>query len=352
MSLPALAPLVAFVRKHTFVLAAILLAILAAVGGYSGWRHYQYRQTAEFAFSKIKGALHPANPAELARYVDFGAVTKSLVKAVVQHYPALRQGPNQLRELGDMVQIGLLKQARAKEEPAKEETDEIARLKTPLYVLPPTFYTQLWESLSLHNPTETSAFIAAKVRNPVLNREFSFLLRMDKTPDGWRVDDFVNADAVVRQFREYQMERMIAQRKIILDKNANIKKRMEEILPIQSCTVSAGLISDGQTLLVVVTVKGKNNGTAMIGSVDLSAQICAPNGTELMHRFLNAIQPTAAGETFERSWTIELDGESELGKALLSARKLSCEASWKTLSLGSGEVLHFTVAPALLEEFQ
>ena len=114
MSLPAVASLIAFVRKHTFVLAAILLAILVAVGGYSGWRHYQYRQTAEFAFSKIKGALHPANPAELARYVDFGAVTRSLVKAVVQHYPALRQGPNQLRDLGDMVQIGLLKQARAK----------------------------------------------------------------------------------------------------------------------------------------------------------------------------------------------------------------------------------------------
>ena len=352
MSLPALAPLVAFVRKHTFVLAAILLAILAAVGGYSGWRHYQYRQTAEFAFSKIKGALHPANPAELARYVDFGAVTKSLVKAVVQHYPALRQGPNQLRELGDMVQIGLLKQARAKEEPAKEETDEIARLKTPLYVLPPTFYTQLWESLSLHNPTETSAFIAAKVRNPVLNREFSFLLRMDKTPDGWRVDDFVNADDVVRQFREYQVERMVAQRQIILDKNAKIKKRMEEMFPIQSCTASAGLISDGKTLLVVVTAKSKNNGTAMIGNVDLSAKICAPDGTELMHRFLNAVQPTYPGHDFERSWTIEIDGESDLGKAIVSARKLTCEASWKTLGLANGEVLHFTVAPGLLEEFQ
>ena len=352
MSLPAVASLIAFTRKHTFVLAAILLVILAAVGGYSGWRHYQFRQTAEFAFSQLKDALRPVKPADLAVRVDFAAITKPLVKAVVQHYPALKQGPNQTRDLSDMIQIGLLKQARIKEEPAKEETDEVARLKTPLYLLPPTFYTQLAETLTLQNPTDTTALIAAKVRHPVLNKEFSILLRMDKTPEGWRVDDFVNAEDIVRQFREYQMERMVAQRQIILDKNANIKKRMEEILPIQSCTVSAGLISDGQTLLVVVTVKGKNNGTSMIGSVDLSAKICAPNGTELMHRFLNAIQPTAAGETFERSWTIELDGESELGKALLSARKLSCEASWKTLGLGSGEVLHFTVAPALLEEFQ
>ena len=352
MSLPAVASFVAFIRKHTFVLAAILLVILAAVGGYSGWRYYQYRQTAEFAFLQIKDALHPTKPADLALRVDFGAITKPLVKAVAQHYPTLKQGPNQLRDLSDMIQVGLLKQARVKEEPIKEETDEIARLKTPLHVMPPTFYTQLWENMSLQNPTDTSAFIAAKIRHPVLNKDFSLLLRMDKTAEGWRVDDFVNANEIVRQFREYQVERMVAQRQIILDKNANIKKRMQETLPIKSCTVNAGLISDGKTLLVVVNVKSKNTGLVMVGSVDLSAKICAPDGTELMHRFLNAIQPTAPGEDFERSWTIEMDGESALGKTILSTRKLTCEASWKTLGLANGEVLHFAVAPALLEEFQ
>lgn len=351
MSLPV-ASLVAFIRKHTFVLAAILLIILAALGGYSGWRHYQYRQTAEFAFSQIKDALHPAKPADLALRVDFGAITKQLVQAVAQQYPNLKKGPNQTRELSDMIQVGLLKQARVKEEPAKEETDEVARLKTALYVLPPTFYTQLGATLTLQNPTETTAFIAAKVRHPVLNKEFSLLLRMDKTTEGWRVDDFVNAEEVVRQFREYQVERMVAQRQIILDKNANIKKRMEETLPIKSCTVSAGLISDGKTLLVVINVQGKNNGTVMISNMDLSAKICRADGTELLHRFLNVVQPTVAGENFERNWTIEMEGDSALGKAIQSARKLTCEASWKTLGLANGEVLHFSVAPALLEEFQ
>ena len=352
MSLPAVAKLVAFIRKHTFVLAAILLLILAAVGGYSGWRHYQFRQSAEFAFSQIKDALRPAKPAELAKRVDFGAITTQLVKAVAQHYPALKQGPNQLRDLSDMMQVGLLKQARIKEEPIKEETDEVARLKTALYVLPPTFYTQLTETLTLQNPTETTALIAAKVRHPVLNKEFSILLRMDKTADGWRVDDFVNAEEVVRQFREYQVERMVAQRQLILDKNSNIKKRMEDTLPLRSCTVSAGLISDGKTLLVVVNAQGKNNGTVMISNMDLSAKICAPDGTELLHRFLNAVQPTPPGADFDRNWTIEIEGDSALGKAILSARKLTCEASWKTLGLANGEVLHFAVAPGLLEEFQ
>ena len=102
MSLPSVAPLVAFIRKHTLLLAAVLLILLAAAGGYSGWQHYQFRQTAEFAFSQIKDSLHPTKPADLARWVNFDGLTKPLAKAVAQKYPNLKQGPNQLRDINDM----------------------------------------------------------------------------------------------------------------------------------------------------------------------------------------------------------------------------------------------------------
>lgn len=352
MNLPFVASLVAFIRRHTLAMAAVLLALLAAVGGYSGWRHYQYRQTTEFAFTQIKEALSPAKPAELALYVNFDAISRPLAAAIAQHYPFLKKGPNQLRDLSDMVQIGLLKQTRIKEEPVKEETDELARLKTPLYVLPPDFFTQFAASATLQNSTENTALVAAQIRHPVLNKKFSLLLRMVKTPEGWEMDDLVNADDLVRQFREAQMARMVAQRQLLLDKNAKIKKRMEDIFPIKSCTANAGLISDGQTLLVVVNVQSKDTGTVAVNNMALSVKIFAPDGTELMHRFLNAVHPTFPGEAFDRNWTIEMDGSSALGKSVLAARKLTCEASWKTLGLGNGEVLHFAVAPALLEEFQ
>ena len=102
MSLPSVAPLVAFIRKHTLLLATVLLILLAAAGGYSGWQHYQFRQTAEFAFSQIKDSLHPTKPADLARWVNFDGLTKPLAKAVAQKYPNLKQGPNQLRDINDM----------------------------------------------------------------------------------------------------------------------------------------------------------------------------------------------------------------------------------------------------------
>lgn len=179
MSLPAVASLIAFVRKHTFVLAAILLAILA--GGCQRLASLPVPPDSRICLFENQGSLcTPPTPAELARYVDFGAVTKSLVKAVVQHYPALRQGPNQLRDLGDMVQIGLLKQARAKGRTRKEETDEAARLKTPL-----CFAAHLTPKLSLplHNPQKPRPLLLPRCEILCWEiREFSPLLRMDKTP--------------------------------------------------------------------------------------------------------------------------------------------------------------------------
>ena len=109
MNLPFIASLVAFIRQHLLALAAVLLVILAAVGGYSGWRYYQFRQTAEFAFAQIKDALHPAKPTELAQCINFDAISLPLAKAIAEHYPFLKKGPNQLRDLSDMIQVGLLK---------------------------------------------------------------------------------------------------------------------------------------------------------------------------------------------------------------------------------------------------
>ena len=219
-------------------------------------------------------------------------------------------------------------------------------------MLPPNFFTQLAATITLQNSTENTALVAAKIRHPVLDKEFPLLLRMDKTSEGWKLDGMVNAEDLVRQFRECQMARMVAQRQLLLDKNAKIKTRMEDMFPIKACTASAGMLSDGKTLLVVVSVQGKNTGTVPISNMDLSVTIFAPDGTELMQRFLNAVQPTFPGETFERNWTIEVDSASPLGKSIAAARKLTCQAFWKTLGLANGEVLHFAVAPALLEEFQ
>ena len=352
MNLPFVSSAINFIRNNSIKIAIALLVVLVGAAGFSGWRYYQFRQTPEFAFARFKDALHPANIKELAAVVDFDALSVPLAKTIAQSYPFLKKGPDQLISLSDMIQTALLKQARAKEEPVKEEPDERVRLRTPLYALPHDFFTQLAAGMTMQNATESTAILSTKVRHPLLNKEFSLILRMDKTTEGWKVHGLVNGDELVKNFRAAQVERMTAQRKLLLDKNDATRKRIYDTLPIMACTASAGVLSDGKILLVVVNVQAKNIAQVAVNNVDLSASLSGPNGKELLQRFLNAVQPTFPGETFNRRWTIELDAKSPLGQQILAARSLSCAAFWQTLGMANGEVLHLVETPAPVEEFQ
>ncbi|MBE6442786.1 MAG: translation initiation factor IF-2 [Desulfovibrio desulfuricans] len=352
MKLPFVAAIAAFFRNHLLLLAGLLALILAAVGGYFGWQHYQYRQTADFAFLRFKEALQPANLEELVGRVDFNAVTLPLARAVSRHYPFLKQGPQQEQHLNDMIQTALFKQTRLKEEAPKEQPDAVTRLKTPLYALPPDFLTQLAASLALQESDGASALLTAVVRHQLLDKAFPVQLRMEHAPSGWRVRGLANAEELVAQFRAAQLERMNGQRQLLVDKNTRTKKRMEQTLPIRACTASAGLLSDGKTLLLVVSVEAKNEGQAAVNNINLSVTVCGADGRELLHRYLNAVVPTMPQQPLNHSWTIEMDGASPEAQAILAAAPLSCKTAWQTMGLASGEVLHITDVPEPEEEFR
>ena len=61
--------LAARLRAHKIIGGVIigLLGALAVAGSIYGWQQYQYRQTSEYAFTKIKEALSPPEPARLDR---------------------------------------------------------------------------------------------------------------------------------------------------------------------------------------------------------------------------------------------------------------------------------------------
>lgn len=352
MKLPLISPLIAFGRQHALALAAAFLALALAVGAYSGWRYYEYRQSSEYAFLRLQEALQPPDPQDLARRVDFNTLSAHLAEAIAKNYPFLKKGPDQIRDLKAMLQTGLLKQMLHKVEASKEEEDPQKRLQEALYVLPPDFQNQLAANLSLQSTHEGTALLNASIRHPLLDKEFPLLLRMDQTADGWLVRDLANAEELVAQFRAAQVKRMEARRGLILQKNEQTRRRMDAALPVQSCTASAGLLSDGKTLLLVAHVLARNTGSVGVNNMNLSATFSGPEHKELLHRYLNAVQPVRPGEDFERRWTIELDGTSPLGQSVLAAGKISCSANWRTLGLASGEVLHLSDVPALVEDFQ
>lgn len=352
MNLPFLPAVITFVKKHTLVLVAVVLVLIITVMAVSGWRYYQYRQSSQYAFETLRDALKTADAENIAELVDFNTFSTSLAKNLMQSYPFLKAGPDQERQLRDMIQISLLKQIRTKQEPIKDEHDLKTRLRTPLYALPQDFISQIVNSLSLQTSSDGTALLTAKVRQPLLDKNFQLIFRMDKTPEGWVVHNLVNGPELVRQFREAQVERMNAQRQMILDKNTLTERRIKDVFPLQSCSAHAGLISDGNTLLLVVRALARNIGTVSVNNMNLSAEFGTASGSVLLTRNLNAVQPTHPGEDFEHRWTIELDGNNELGKRILNGQPLQCKASWKTLGLNNGEVLHISEAPAPIEEFQ
>ena len=289
----------------------------------------------------------------LANLVDFNALGNQLAVVAAQSYPFARPGPAQITDLSDLIQTALLRQARIKEEPLKETPDLAQRLKTPLYVLPQDFYTQLAASCSLQTAGDTVALVRATVHHPLLDRTFTLLMELERTPvESWKIRRIVNSAQLVREFRAAQLERMAARRKKVEEKNAAVTARFYQDFPIQDCTAEAGTLSDGKTLLLVLHLRARNNGATRVNNMNFEAAVLDLDGRELLRRQCNVVQPTPPGEALDHRWTIELDAASPTGQKVRAAGALTCRPIWKTLGLANGEVLHITDLPDQEEELR
>lgn len=353
MKLPLIPFLCALVRKHVIALAVALLAAALAVGGWYGWRYYQYRQSPDFAYARFQEALRPPSPEKLALLVDFNTLSGELAQALARTFPFFKKGPDQIHDLKITIQAGLLKKLLSKEEPkasGEVETDPQKLLQQPFSLFPADFLHQFLSGLGMQRTQGDTALISTSIRHPLLNRAFPVILRMENGSEGWVIRNLLNADDLVRQFREALLARIAARRDLFKSKNDNTRRRMDATLPLQSCSASAGLLSDGKTLLLVAHVLARNTSAVTIKNINLEALFTGPDGKMLLQRFLNAAAPVAPGEDLDWRWTIELDGQSPLGQSVLAAKEISCAAKWKTMTLNSGEVLHIADPPAAMKE--
>lgn len=347
-----LAALAARARAHKRIaaVAALLLVAALAAGGAYGWRTWQYRQTSEFALLRLKEALSPPNAEELAKRVDFRTLFTDLAQAVSRSFPFYKAGPEQEHQLRQQLQTALLKRLLEKDatRSSKEgEPDAAAKLRQPLVLFPPDFLAQLPAGLTLVESTEDTARIRTEIRHPLLDLVFPLEFEMRRGPDGWIVRHLLNADAVAGALREALLARQQARVDVVVRKNEATLKRMRELVPLQSCEAEAGLLSDGRTLLLMVLMRGRNQGGIQVNNMDLDTTILGADGEPVLHRFLNAAEPVLPGGEFRHRWSIELDGQSPEGRRILAAGPLTCRATWRTMGLSSAEVLHIVETPDL-----
>ena len=152
--------------------------------------------------------------------------------------------------------------------------------------------------------------------------------------------DLLNAPDLLRAFNEQLNARFSAQGKKLHSKNQATLKKMNEILPIESCSANAGLLADQKTLLIAVHVLARNKHNIAVNNMNLHALLTDSAGNLVLDRYLNAVQPTQPGEDFTRQWIIELDGNGSEGQRIRSADSLVCVPEWRSLGLNTSQVLH------------
>lgn len=336
-------------KTHKLVAFFLLLFICAALcaGAWYGWKEYQYRQSSEYAFAQIKQALTPPNPKALAQLVDFNAITQELAQATSKNFPFFKAGPDQERAIRNLLQTVLLKRFMSKDEskaqPLPESEEE--QLLKEVEILPADFVSQLRDNMTLLENGTEAAHIGTKVENPLLKKSFPLVFSLRKTPDGWKITHLANSPELLTQLRSALLERHARLREVYENKNSQTTKRMEQLLPILSCSVDAGLLSDKKTLLMVVQVIARNRGPIQINNFNVDASIMGRNGKEIAQRFLNVAKPIAPGEDFNHRWNFELEANSPLARRILGAGPLQCKATWQTLGLNNAEVLHILEVP-------
>lgn len=345
-----LSSLGAKIRAHKLISIIVLVCLIGGLcyGGWYGWQEYQRRQTSAFAVEKLKQALSAADTNTIAHMVDFNSVGRDMAQAGKKAFPFYMAGEDQERGISRVLQTALLKRFMEPEQKGSmfpEDQSEQAKLQKPLELMPPDFVAQLVSSLQSRETDAGSALVSAKVEQPQLGQTFTLVLAMQKTPQGWQIRRLVNADELASQLNKAMLARHAALRNVFEEKNSLTSKQMNQIIPVQSCTADAGVLSDGKTALLVINAIARNRGDVQVNNFNLDTTITGRSGNVLVHRFLNAAKPVAPGEDFNHRWSMELESSSPLVQALLHDGPLHCQAAWQTLGLNNGKVLHVVEVP-------
>jgi hypothetical protein len=351
-----LAGVLAFMRAHLGAIFLFLCLLLVTSCAFFGWRYYQYRQSGVFAFVSFSGALQPPSAEKLAKLIDFNRLSGQLARSIALHYAYLKKGPDQIRDLQDMIQMSLLQRAMSKEEPVKGGQTPRQLLQKPLTVLPDDFLTQFAKNLTVHSPPDSSednaCLLSSSVEHPMLDASFPVVLRMDKSGGGWMIRDVVNSDELVKLFRLAQLKRMAARRDELLKKRTETVRRMNGLIALKACSAGVEKLSDGKTFLLVASVLGRNVGELTVNNTNMEVVFSSGNGNELLRRNINVAQPVSPGEDYNQRWSLDFEQSDALGQRILKAGGIVCDANWHSMGLANGEVLYLAEFPELVEDFQ
>lgn len=342
MKLQFISTFLNFLYNNKVKIACILVSIIVAVGIFAFINYSAYKQSPLHSYEKFQAAVLNLNLEDLARMVNFRNISEHLAKETAKVFPFFHKGPYQIQELSNIFQTSILRALKTKPESSEDAliADPKELLAKPVYIIPKDLITQLMQSMTLRQTDDRSALITMNFKHHLFKETFTIVLNMRKILNNWEIYDIINADELVDKLFKILEKRLNDKRNLLIKENDNLIKLMYQTMDLQSCTASAGLISDKKTLLIVFEIMARNKTNLTVKSVNALVRLYNQKNEFLLERRLNTATQTGPSADFSHRWTLELDGTQDLGQKILNGGPLHCVASWRVMSLSNSRVIH------------
>ena len=361
-------------RKVQLALAGIGVAALVLAGVHV---YLQKRAaTLEYAVAQLNEAIAKGNIEELARRVDFVALSRDLAAAIAAVQSDSASGAQQSYQ--DIVQKRLLalfaqggegsggghapaaeapKSGHAPEgeaagghappagagapPPAPMDAPVFDILKKPIHILPPDLLAQLQaHPFAIQAADADAAILMTTLEHAQIHQEFTLRLGMHRTAEGWRVTGISRPEQFVRTFTDRIKTLEAEAVEAFEQENARIASLMSTYYHIDSCASVLFPPDSSGVVRLRVSLKGSNMGERDLVAAAAVCSLLGPAEDKLASLRLENTRAVKVGETFEHAWFYNFEERYPEVDALVAAKDVRCTAETSAVSMGRGVLLY------------
>lgn len=363
-------------KRRVGVLLALVLIL--GGGGVAYMRFVNAPPSLEETAAALNFAIKNKSLDELNKYVDFGALSLSVAKAILTAEGTQVADEAKLKELSEKVRVRILdifkeggqvgkKGEQSESAPVYPEgregaiQRELDKYKTRLEaknapgpllppmvdeprppVLPDDLARQLAEKpLSVQAREGNFGILASSINNPKAGYEAPLKLLALDSANGWKVVGLSNAQELTARYLEALAKWRGRTIEAFRDENRLRSEVMSKHFHVLSCQAfMAKNLGEQADVPLVITLEGVNMGERGLMSAGMECHLQKKDGTIVASVPLNSARAVASGDSFTQRWQIELPNGLPETKALLAENKLYCSTALSAISLSDGRIVH------------
>lgn len=235
--------------KQIGIGTTVVLVVGGAIGGYSYYRHYQHRQSPEYAVNQIREALKNGNALKFERYVDVESYSSAVIDVLFA--TASSWEANQPYSGLDLLSLSLAETARDQIKsvairtiestvrdiiesgtfsPGQSGASSSSGIKLANLLAPVGLSLSEFEGVEDIRREGNLATVGLRIRNPVLDSTFIFRVKMEQDNGDWRVTEPYNLQSLTRDIHRRQQSLIESANRVIGRRNDSIREKRRNYL--------------------------------------------------------------------------------------------------------------------------